>query len=109
MAGQGRGAVERLHQAEWARAGCDQRDVEIAASGEAADAEQLAGAGLQVDIEELELRLDVGDGVGARDAERAPGEAAIDLRLADRKRQRAAAQIRAERGAAEPGRADGDP
>src|SRR6185437_8273259 len=89
MAGQRRGAVERLHQPERARSRCDQRDVEIAAAGEAVDAEQVAGAGLQVDVLELELRLDVGDRVGARDPDRALGDAAIDLRLADRARQRA--------------------
>ncbi len=109
MAGQRRGAVERVREAERARARGHQRDVEIAAAGQLVDAEQFAGAGLQVDIGELELGLDVGDRVRARDAERALGDAAIHLRLADAERQRAAAQIGAERGAAEFGRADRDP
>ena len=99
MAGQRRGAVERLRKAERARARGHQRDVEIAAAGQLGDAEQFAGAGLQVDIGELELRLDVGDRVRAGDPERTPRDAAIDLRLADAQRQRAAAQVGAERGA----------
>src|SRR6202000_109248 len=83
-------------------------DVEIAAAGQAVDAEQLAGDGGQIDIQELELRFHVGGGVGAGYPERAAGNAAIDLRLANRQRERTAAQIGAEGGAAEPGGADGD-
>ena len=101
MTGQADGAVERLRQPERARARGHQRDVEIAAAGQFCDVEQFAGAGLQIDVGELELGLHVGDRVGARDPERALGDAAIHLRLADGERQRAAAQVRAERGTAE--------
>ena len=84
MAGEGGGAVQRLRQAERAGARGFQRDVEIAAADQAADPEQIAGAGLQIDVGELQLRLDVGHRVGARDRERSLGDAAIDLRFADR-------------------------
>src|SRR5581483_2584441 len=83
MARQRRGAVERLREPVRARTGRGERDAEIAAARKLAEAEQLAGAGLQVDIGELELRLDVGKAVGARQSKRALGDAAIDLRFAD--------------------------
>ena len=101
MTGQRGGAIERLRQPERARTRCHQRDVEIAAAGQLGDAEQFAGAGLQIDVGELELSLHVGDSIGSRDPERTPGDAAIHLRLTDAQRQRAAAQVCAERGAAE--------
>src|SRR5258708_29173898 len=93
MADQGRGAAERGRKPKRARARGHQRDVEIAAATQFADAEQFAAERLQVDVDELELRLDVRDRISARDAERAAGDAAIHLRLADAQRQRAAAQI----------------
>jgi len=108
MACEGRGAVERLGEAERARATRHQRNVEVAAAGQFGDAEQFRGAGLQVDVGELELGLDVGDTVGARDPERALGDAAIHLGFRHAQGQRAAAQVGAERGAAEFGGADRD-
>ena len=96
------GAVERLREPKRAGAGGDQRDIEIAATGKLVDAEQIAGAGLQIDIGELELGLDLGNGLRARNRERALGDAAIDLRFADRERERATAQVCSQRSAAEP-------
>src|SRR5947209_7667700 len=87
MTGQADGAVERLRQPKRARARGHQRDVEIAAAGQFGDAEQFAGAGLQIDVGELELGLHVGDRVGARDPERALGDAAIHLRLRSEERR----------------------
>src|SRR3979490_3311861 len=101
MAVQRGGAVERLREAKRAGARGHHRNVEIAAAGKLCDAEQLAGAGLQVDVGELELRLDVRDRVRTRDPERAFCDATIHLRLADAESQRAAAQVCAERCEAE--------
>ena len=108
MPGQGRCPVERLRQPERTRSPGLEREIQVAASGELAGAEQIAGAGLQIDVGELKLRLHLGGRVGLRDAERTLGDSVIDLRFADAERQRPVAQVGAERGLAEPGRTDGD-
>ena len=95
------GSGECLRQSEWARTRRAQNDGKVAASGKFAGAEQFTGTALQIDIHQLELCLDVGGDIVTRNAERALGDTAEDLRFRHAEGQRAVAQVGAERCAAQ--------
>src|SRR6185437_7900079 len=77
------------------------RDISFAL--EATQAEQLAEATLEIDVRELQLRLDINALIEFGKRHRAFNYAAICLRLADRNDQTTAAQISGYRGTAELG------
>ena len=84
------------------------RDRDVAAAVEPAELEHVAQAFFEIDVGELQLRLELGAGVGGGERQRALEDAAERLRLADRHEQLAAAQIGGDRGAPELGAAERD-
>ena len=102
-AGEAGRSVQCLGQLVDAAAGAVDREAEIALALELSNAEHLAEALLEIDIGELQLRLEVGAGRRFREPERALDHAAEGLRLADRHRQLAAAQIGCDRSSPELG------
>ena len=100
-AGETRRAVQSLGQVVNAAAGAIDRETEITFALESANPEHLTEALLEIDISELQLRLEIGPGRRFGKPERAPDHAAEGLRLADRDREIAVAQIRCHRGAPE--------
>ncbi len=83
VAGEGRIAVQRLGQLVDARSGALEREAEIALAFEPAHAEQLAEALLEVNVRELQLRLEVGACRRFREPEGAFDHAAEGLRFPD--------------------------
>ena len=81
------------------------REAEIAFAFEPSNAEHLAEALLEIDVGELQLRLEVGARRRLGEPERALDHAAEGLRLADRHGEIAAAQIGRDRRAPELGAA----
>src|SRR5262249_9106520 len=107
-AGEARRPVQCLGQPVNAVPGTIERDAEIALALEPANAEQVTETLLQIDVGELQLRLEVGAGRRFGDPERSPDHAAEGLRLADCDCEIAVAQIGCHRGAPEFGVGDVD-
>src|SRR5947209_5449215 len=107
-AGEARGAVESLGQVVDAAARAIDREAEIAFALEPANAEHVTKALVEIDIGELQLGPEISAGRRFRQPERPPDHAAEGLRLADRHREIAAAQIGRHRRAPELGIRDID-
>ena len=103
LAGQVGGAVQGAGDARARCRRCLRPRRIVALAFEPVQPEQLAEAAFQIDVGELQLRFHVHAGVEIGERQRALDHAAIGLRLADGHHQMAAAQIGADRGAADLG------
>src|SRR5262249_36180830 len=107
-AGKARGAVESLGQVVDAAARAIDGEADIAFALESANAEHVPEALFEINIGELQLGPEISAGRRFRQPERPPDHTAEGLRLADRYREIAAAQIGRNRGAPELGVRDID-
>src|SRR5205085_4907106 len=101
-------SVEALGQIVNAAAGAIDRQSEIAFAFEPPNAEHFAETLLEVDIGELQLRLEISPGRRLGEPECPFDDPAKGLRFADRDREIAAPQIRSHRRASELGASDID-